>query len=244
VTRGPRVATCAARGPGSPRTTPAPGEGGSAPPAGHLRGGVGEDQVGAGRPCRSRSASGTEGALGRQRRSWQRGRRHRRAGLRRWAPRRAAAGGPGAPGIRHARLVAAPLSSGPRFPSPAPPFPDPPHVLQQQLQAVHAEGQMFLVPAGDVAGRQHGPLGREAAAGAGLDLGAGRPRRTHGRTLGSTKDAGPCFPALPTRGGPWGSPPRPRPDPAPTGRPSPGRLECGHSRPASRLTREARTARA
>ena len=137
----------------------------------------------------------------------------------------------------------APVRPLPTLP-PRHPVPEPPHVLRQQPQAVHAQGQVFPVPAGDVAGRQHGPLGGEAAAGAGRDVGAGRPRRTHGRTLGSAKDAGPCFPALPTRGGPWGSPPRPRPDPAPTGRPSPGRLEWGHSRPASRLTREARTVRA
>jgi hypothetical protein len=68
------------------------------------------------------------------------------------------------PFLKVYRGVANHGSGGPR-PGPAStrppphPVPEPPHVLQQQLQAVHAMGEVFPVPAGDVAGRGDGALG-------------------------------------------------------------------------------------
>jgi hypothetical protein len=53
------------------------------------------------------------------------------------------------------------------------PVPEPPHVLRQQPQAVHAQGQAFPDASGDAAGGEDRPLGGEAAMGAGLDVGAG-----------------------------------------------------------------------
>jgi hypothetical protein len=130
------------------------------------------------------------------------------------------------------------------------------HVLQQQLQAVHAQGQVFPVPTGDVAGRQDGPLGREAAAEAGRPAwrSPSRPRARNraqargprprppsgGRSAPASRGSAPAGPRRRSRGTPGPAarrpaPPRPGP-PAPG--PGRGRSACrpGTARPSRSAT--------
>jgi hypothetical protein len=75
------------------------------------------------------------------------------------------------------------------------PVPERPRVFQQQLQALHAQGQMIPVLAGDVAGPDRGPPGGKAATAAGLDLFLDL-RGAHGVTSEGEGVKGPCLKVL------------------------------------------------